>query len=222
MDTTRSRLVASAGPWDFFVSYTRVDEGWAEWIAWQLEGAGYRVLFQAWDMVPGSNWSVRMQDGITSAERTIAVLSEAYLGSVYGRQEWQAATLADPAGIHRKLVPVRIEDCARPGLLGQVVSFDLFDLTAPDAQARLLATVKAAIAGRAKPARAPAFPVSPATPKSVSSSSASALDARPSIERPATTTRVRATMLATWNPARWQWDDYPDVAQASSDGHILH
>jgi TIR domain len=41
--------------WDFFVSYTQADRGWAVWIAWLLEEAGYRVLVQAWDMVPGNN-----------------------------------------------------------------------------------------------------------------------------------------------------------------------
>jgi TIR domain len=32
---------------DFFVSYTQVDQAWAEWIAWLLEEDGYRVLVQA-------------------------------------------------------------------------------------------------------------------------------------------------------------------------------
>jgi hypothetical protein len=49
--------VTGAGRWDFFLSYTATDLAWAEWIAWQLEAADYRVLFQAWDMVAGSNWS---------------------------------------------------------------------------------------------------------------------------------------------------------------------
>jgi hypothetical protein len=47
--------------WDFFVSYTQADREWAEWIAWVLEEDGYRVLIQAWDFVPGSNWIERMQ-----------------------------------------------------------------------------------------------------------------------------------------------------------------
>jgi hypothetical protein len=65
--------------WDFFVSYTQTDLAWAEWIAWELEKAGYRVLVQAWDFVPGRNWPERMQAAIQNAVRTIAVLSEAYL-----------------------------------------------------------------------------------------------------------------------------------------------
>ena len=64
--------------WDFFVSYTQADRAWAEWIAWVLEEDGHRVLVQAWDFVPGSNWVQRMQDGASRAARTIAVLSDAY------------------------------------------------------------------------------------------------------------------------------------------------
>jgi hypothetical protein len=33
---------------DFFISYTKADQGWAEWIAWQLEQAGYSTVLQAW------------------------------------------------------------------------------------------------------------------------------------------------------------------------------
>jgi hypothetical protein len=30
---------------DFFISYNKTDRQWAEWIAWQLEGAGYTTTF---------------------------------------------------------------------------------------------------------------------------------------------------------------------------------
>ncbi len=83
--------------WDFFVSYTQADRAWAEWIAWQLEADGDRVLIQAWDMVPGANWIHGMQDGVRRASRTIAVLSPAYLASVYATAEWEAAGRANSA-----------------------------------------------------------------------------------------------------------------------------
>ena len=38
----------------FFISYTGADRVWAEWIAWQVEEAGYQVKIQAWDFSPGS------------------------------------------------------------------------------------------------------------------------------------------------------------------------
>ncbi|WP_308205574.1 toll/interleukin-1 receptor domain-containing protein [Frankia sp. AiPs1] len=150
---------AKAHGWDFFLSYTGADRKWAEWVAWQLEDAGYRVLIQAWDSVPGSNWMNRMQEGAAHAERTIALLSVAYLRSGYGQQEWQAAQAADPAGFARKLLPMRIEDCPRPGLLRTVVSIDLFGLPPDTAREHLLAQVRGTVSGRAKPAAAPAFPV---------------------------------------------------------------
>jgi len=144
--------------WDFFVSYTQADRAWAEWIAWNLEQDGHRVLIQAWDSVPGSNWIHFMQDGASNAARTVAVLSDAYLESVFGAAEWQAAWHADPAGAERKLLIVRVGACARPGLLSGVTGIDLFDLDEPEAKARLQTAVAAALSGRAKPSVPPHFP----------------------------------------------------------------
>ncbi|EFC83779.1 toll/interleukin-1 receptor domain-containing protein [Parafrankia sp. EUN1f] len=150
---------AGAG-WDYFVSYTQADRRWAEWIAWQLEETGgFRVLLQAWDMVPGTNIVVGMQDGLTRAERTIAVLSDAYTYSLFSAAEWQATFSADPSGFKRKLLVVRVEDCAQPGLLGQVVSFDLFGMPEAEARDELVRWARLAVTGdRAKPPTAPTFP----------------------------------------------------------------
>jgi TIR domain-containing protein len=144
--------------WDFFVSYTQADREWAVWIAWVLEEAGYRVLVQAWDFVPGGNWVQGMQDGATRATRTIAVLSDEYLESVYGGAEWQAALASDPDGRRHKLVPVRVHECERPGLLRGVTGLDLFGLDEGVARDRLLTSVAAAAEARAKPSVKPVFP----------------------------------------------------------------
>ncbi|MCK9899575.1 TIR domain-containing protein, partial [Frankia sp. Cpl3] len=169
-------------------------------MAWQLEEAGHRVLFQAWDFVAGSHWTSQMEEGIAGAGHTLAILSRSYLGSVYGRAEWQAAYHADPRGLRRKLIPVRVEDCDRPGLLGEVVSFDLFGRPADAARQHLLDTISHTLAGRAKPSAPPAFPTptppsdppatEPAFPgaaveESVSVSSAAPRVSAPSTERPA-------------------------------------
>ena len=68
---------------DFFISYTGKDRAWAEWIALQLEAAGYHLLIQAWDFRPGSNFVEAMDDAAKRAERTLLVLSPAYLQSDY-------------------------------------------------------------------------------------------------------------------------------------------
>jgi hypothetical protein len=44
--------VADSGGRDFFISYTALNRPWAEWIAVQLEQAGYSTVLQAWDFQP--------------------------------------------------------------------------------------------------------------------------------------------------------------------------
>jgi TIR domain len=97
----------------FFISYTGADQVWVEWIAWQLEEAGYKVKIQAWDFSPGGNFVVEMQKATVECERTIAVFSR-FL-SEFAEAEWTAAFRLDPTGKNEKLIPVRIEDCQPPG-----------------------------------------------------------------------------------------------------------
>ncbi|HET9255791.1 MAG TPA: FxSxx-COOH system tetratricopeptide repeat protein [Pseudonocardiaceae bacterium] len=145
--------------WDFFVSYTQADRAWAEWIAWLLEEDGYRVLVQAWDMVAGSNWISRMNQGVARAARTVAVLSPDYLSSMYGTAEWQAAWAEDPQGRRRALITVRVRGDWPPGLLAGVVGIDLVGLSEAAARRRLREDIAAAVRDRAKPGSAPPFPL---------------------------------------------------------------
>ena len=109
----------------FFISYTGVNRSWAEWIAVELERAGYSTVLQAWDFRPGSDFVHKMQEATTSAERTIAVLSPAYFGSKFSEAEWRTAFFKDPAGDLGLLVPVRVQPCEPPGLLASRVYVDL-------------------------------------------------------------------------------------------------
>ena len=140
---------------DFFISYTHVDRPWAEWIAWQLEAAGYTTVNQAWDFRPGANFVLAMQHAAAESERTIAVLSPAYLQSGFTAAEWAAAFARDPTGTQGLLLPVRIHDCEPRGLLPQIVYIDLVGLDAEAARETLLAGVRRQ---RAKPTREPGFP----------------------------------------------------------------
>ena len=142
---------------DFFISYTANDSKWAEWIAWQLEEAGYSVVIQAWDFRPGGNFVLNMQKA-AEAERTIAVLSPDYLQKPFPQAEWAAAFAADPTGGAHNLLPVRVVECSAKGLLAQIVYIDLVNRNETDARDELLKGVNS---GRAKPATAPRFPHSP-------------------------------------------------------------
>jgi tetratricopeptide (TPR) repeat protein len=144
----------------FFVSYTGVDHAWAEWIAWQLEDAGYTVVVQKWDFRPSSDFVHKMQEATERAHRTIAVLSSAYLASGFGEAEWRVAFAKDPTGEQGLLLPVRVEEVAPPGLLKTRTYIDLVGLNEEAAREELLAGVER---GRAKPTTAPPFPAPAAT-----------------------------------------------------------
>lgn len=140
---------------DFFISYSWEDRAWAEWMAWHLEEAGHTTILQAWDFRPGFNFVLEMQQAATKARRTIAVLSPAYLKSLYTQPEWAAAFAQDPTGEQGMLLPVRIRECELKGLWSQIIYLDLTGLDEPAAKAALL---KGVSHGRAKPAVSPSYP----------------------------------------------------------------
>lgn len=73
----------------------------------------------------------------------------------FASAEWQEAWRDDPSGAQKKLLVFRVEDCDRPGLLGQVVSVDLFGIDEEIARSRLLNAVRSE---RRKPPLPPGFP----------------------------------------------------------------
>jgi len=143
---------------DFFISYNSSDRRWAEWVAWEVEHAGYSTVVQAWDFRPGANFVAEMDRALARAGRVLALLSPNYLRSSFAFSEWAAAFAKDPMGVGGRLVPIRIAECHPQGLLGQVVYIDLVELDEEAARKELLRGLEA---GRAKPLAPVRFPDSP-------------------------------------------------------------
>lgn len=123
---------------DFFISFNSADRAWAEWIAFELEQAGYTTIYQHWDFSPGSNFVLEMHKAASRADKTIVVLSPNYLDAVFTQSEWSAALVQDPAGAKRTLIPIRVEPCQPPGILAPIVYCDLVNLGEEAARDRLL------------------------------------------------------------------------------------
>ncbi|SPP92768.1 toll/interleukin-1 receptor domain-containing protein [Bradyrhizobium vignae] len=140
---------------DFFVSYNSADEVWAIWIAYVLEEHGLTTFLQAWDFRPGTNFVLHMQNAAADCDRTIAVLSSAYLTSKFAQSEWAAAFAEDPEGQKGKLLPVMVEKCSPPGLLKSIIHIDVVGADEEEARRRLIHGVRP---GRSKPAVRPPFP----------------------------------------------------------------
>jgi len=140
---------------DFFISYNSADKTWAEWTAWTLEEAEYTTVLQAWDFRPGSNFVLEMQRAASEAERTIAILSPAYLNADYTHPEWAAALVQDPTGEKGTLIPIRVRKCDLKGLFTPIIYIDLVDLNETAAKEGLLEGISR---GRNKPSTEPRFP----------------------------------------------------------------
>jgi hypothetical protein len=97
---------------DFFISHAGRDTGWAEWLAWQLQQAGYSVELDVWDWAPGEDFVARMETALESADRLLAVCTEAYFASTFGGAELRAAFARQPTAVGR-IVPVLVEACAQ-------------------------------------------------------------------------------------------------------------
>lgn len=135
---------------DFFISYTSSDAKWAEWIAWELEAAGYEVVVQLWDFHPGNDFIAEMERASREANQTLAVLSPRYFESRFTEAEWTAAFKKG------NLLPVRAVDFDVEGLLSVRVYIDIAGKSEDQAREVLLEGVKRE---RRKPSVAPGFPV---------------------------------------------------------------
>ncbi|MDV9175839.1 toll/interleukin-1 receptor domain-containing protein, partial [Streptomyces sp. W16] len=119
-----------------FVSHAGADLAWAEWVAWQLQDAGYEAELGVWHWGAGENVILNMDQAL-AAGPMVALFSAAYFEPErWTTEEWTAKL----AG-REKLIPVRIEDCAVPPMVRALLAPALFGLGEEKAREVLLAAV---------------------------------------------------------------------------------
>ncbi|HEY3365155.1 MAG TPA: FxSxx-COOH system tetratricopeptide repeat protein [Symbiobacteriaceae bacterium] len=142
---------------DFFISYNKADQRWAEWIGWQLEAAGLSAHVKSWDLRPGDNQVLKRNRALQEADRLIVVLSPAFFASPDAQTDWAAFWAGTLAGEERTVVPVLVQPLPQPllGLLESIEPIDLVGRSETAATETLLAGLKN---DRDKPPVAPHFP----------------------------------------------------------------
>ncbi|MEV0161059.1 FxSxx-COOH system tetratricopeptide repeat protein [Nonomuraea fuscirosea] len=126
---------------DFYVNHADADVAWAEWIAFELESAGYGVVLKAWDFRPGDNHLDKIDEALSTCRHTLCVLSANHDAEVAART---AAQYQGLQGKERALIPVRVDegDGEVPPSVGALVPIDLRGVDDEDeARRRLLAGV---------------------------------------------------------------------------------
>ncbi|MEU2629946.1 FxSxx-COOH system tetratricopeptide repeat protein, partial [Kitasatospora sp. NPDC007106] len=134
---------------DFFISHAGADRAWAEWVAWQLEDAGYTTELDYWDWSPGENFVLKMNAALENG-RMLALFSAAYFEPQrFTTEEWTAVLAA-----RDKMIPIRLDDAKAPRILAPILTRSLVGLDAEQARTTLLQ----AIEGARRPTQPPAFP----------------------------------------------------------------
>ena len=105
-----------------FVSHAGRDRAWAEWVGWQLQHAGWDITVEldCWDWQAGDNFVTKMNTALASADRMVAVFSQAYFEPArWTSEEWTAAfrMAKDRPGF---LVPVRVDDTPRSAVVDEL------------------------------------------------------------------------------------------------------
>jgi len=127
-----------------FVSHAGRDRAWAEWVAWQLEHAGWGVSAEldCWDWQAGDNFVAKMNSALGCCDHMVAICSQAYYEPArWTHQEWTAA-LQMAKQRPRFLVPVRIDDAPPPPLLAGLITPALHDLPLNQTRATLLEAIR--------------------------------------------------------------------------------
>jgi hypothetical protein len=133
--------------YEFFISRAGADAAVAKEVADVLRHAGHTVQYQDEDIPFGANFIERMSQLVEGCKHLLVILSPAYLGSPYCREEWTnflADLFADQDD--RRVVVLLAHDCKPPGILRARVFGSLFDKTDP---AERRTTILSAAEGRA-------------------------------------------------------------------------
>ena len=120
-----------------FVSHAGRDRAWAEWVAWRLGQAGYRVELDSTDWRPGDDFVERMERALDRADVVVALWSTAYFNpDGYAIRELRAAVAAG-----KRVIPLRVEDVTPSTYWRPMIYRDLFGLGDEAATRVLLAAM---------------------------------------------------------------------------------
>jgi CheY-like chemotaxis protein len=100
-----------------FVSYSSTDRAFAEQLTSQLKDRGLRVWYDGWEIVAGDSIVQKVQEGLSSSDCLIVVLSPASVASRWVREELSVALMRQLSGQDIFVIPVLKEECDIPPLL---------------------------------------------------------------------------------------------------------
>jgi len=120
------------------ISYSPADQAWADWIAGQLTAHGLAALPQAWDFRPHEPIASEIERAMKGFERTVVVLSPAYVTALQTRPEWASALSHNPGKGAGRFLAVRVREYDLQVSHANVPFVDLVGLDEAEAGNRLV------------------------------------------------------------------------------------
>lgn len=105
---------------DLFLCHSKTDADWVCDLAERIEqeewdGRRLRVAFDEWDVHPGSNVVSELGRLLDASRFVAVVMSPELLDSEWATMEWTSAVYSDPAGLRRRVLPLRLRDHSLDG-----------------------------------------------------------------------------------------------------------
>jgi len=112
-------------PQQVFISYAQADKAVARRVADTLQGAGLKVWFDEWALMPGDSIAHRIEEALQASDILLVLLSPAAVGSDWVAKEWNAALSSDLRSRAVTVIPALIADCRIPLYLANRKYLDL-------------------------------------------------------------------------------------------------
>ena len=113
---------------DLFLSHNGADKSWTERLAVAIEadqsGPPLKVFFDKWDILPGGDVPMELEEGLQSSRYVGLVLSTEALASDWVSLERSTAIHRDPRARQRSLIPLLRRDCRLPDMLARLNRID--------------------------------------------------------------------------------------------------
>jgi hypothetical protein len=101
-----------------FISHGAPDKAFVDRFAFDLRGYGVDAWYAEWEIKLGDPIRAKIDEGLTACEFFIIVLSKATVNRPWVQIELDAATAKRAAGTLRKIIPIKLDDCIVPPIIG--------------------------------------------------------------------------------------------------------
>lgn len=100
-----------------FLSHSNKDKAFVEYLAKKLESDGFSVWYDDWEIYVGDSIVQKINDGISTSDFLVVVLSRNSVNSKWVQEELNAATIKNMNSKGAFILPVLLEGCRIPPLL---------------------------------------------------------------------------------------------------------